>query len=58
MPVLTIVIIVLIVGVILWQINHYVPFQRSIKYILNAIVVIVLVFWLLYVFGVFDSLKT
>ncbi|MCG6190956.1 MULTISPECIES: Thivi_2564 family membrane protein [Maribellus] len=55
MPALTIAIVVLIVGIILWQINNYVPAQRSIKNILNAIVVAVLVFWLLYVFGVFNS---
>ncbi|WP_394800885.1 Thivi_2564 family membrane protein [Maribellus maritimus] len=55
MPVLTFVIVLLVVLVILWQINSYVPAQRSIKYIIIAIVAVVLIIWLLYVFGIFDS---
>ncbi|MDD2529237.1 MAG: hypothetical protein PHW35_14785 [Lentimicrobiaceae bacterium] len=57
MPVLTIVIVILVVGVILWLINRYIPMQRTIKNILNAVVVIVLVIWLLKVFGLLDSLQ-
>jgi hypothetical protein len=57
MPILTIVIVILVVGVILWLINSYIPMQRTIKGILNAVVVIVLVIWLLKVFGVLDSLQ-
>jgi len=56
MPVLTIVIVILVVGVILWLINTYIPMQRTVKSILNAVVVIVLVIWLLNVFGILDSL--
>jgi len=56
MPILTIVIVILVVGVILWLINSYIPMQRTIKNILNAVVVIVLVIWLLKEFGVLDSL--
>jgi len=57
MPLLTIIIVILVVGVILWLINSYIPMQRTIKGILNAVVVIVLVLWLLNVFGILDSLK-
>jgi len=57
MPVLTIVIVILVVGVILWLINSYVPMQSTIKSILNAVVVIILVIWLLKVFGVLGSLQ-
>lgn len=57
MPVLTIIIVIMVVGVILWLINSYIPMQRTIKSILNAVVVIVLVIWLLKVFGVLDSLQ-
>ncbi|MDY0343610.1 MAG: Thivi_2564 family membrane protein [Lentimicrobium sp.] len=57
MPVLTIVIVILVVGVILWLINSYIPMQRTVKNILNAVVVIVLVIWLLKVFGLLDSLQ-
>lgn len=57
MPILTILIVILVVGVILWLVNSYIPMQRTIKSILNAVVVIVLVIWLLKVFGVLDSLQ-
>ena len=57
MPILTIIIVILVVGVILWLINTYIPMQRTIKSILNAVVVIILVIWLLKVFGVLDSLQ-
>ena len=57
MPVLTIIIVILVVGVLLWLINSYIPMQRTIKGILNAVVIIILVIWLLKVFGVLDSLQ-
>ena len=57
MPILTIIIVILVVGVLLWLINSYIPMQRTIKGILNAVVVIILVVWLLKVFGVLDSLQ-
>lgn len=57
MPILTIIIVILVVGVILWLINRYIPMQHTIKNILNAVVVIVLVIWLLKVFGVLSSLQ-
>ncbi|MBK6283608.1 MAG: hypothetical protein IPF54_14035 [Draconibacterium sp.] len=58
MPVLTILIVIVVTGVILWLVNSYIPMQRTIKNILNAVVVIILVIWLLNVFGVLDSLKS
>ncbi len=57
MPVLTVIIVILVVGVILWLINSYIPMQRTIKNILNAVVVIILVIWLLQVFGLLASLQ-
>lgn len=58
MPLLTIVIVIIVVGILLWLINAYIPMDRKIKSILNAVVVIVLVIWLLKAFGLFDSLKS
>lgn len=57
MPILTILIVIVVAGVILWLVNSYIPMQRTIKNILNAVVVIILVVWLLNIFGVLDSLK-
>ena len=57
MPLLTILIVLVVVGVILWLINNYVPMDRKIKNILNVVAVIVVVIWLLQVFGVLGSSK-
>lgn len=57
MPVLTILLVLIVVGVLLWLVNSYIPMDRKIKNILNAVVVIVVVIWLLKVFGVLGSLQ-
>lgn len=44
-------------GVPLWLVNRFIPMQGTIKSILNAVVVIVVVLWLLNVFGLFNSLS-
>lgn len=58
MSLLTILIVLVVVGVILWLINSYIPMDAKIKNILNWVVVIFLVIWLLKAFGVFDSIKS
>ncbi len=57
MPLLTILIVLIVVGVLLWLINTYIPMDRKIKNILNVVVVIVVILWLLRAFGVLDSIK-
>ncbi len=57
MPLLTIVLVLIVAGVLLWLVNNYIPMQRTIKSILNAVIVIVVVIWLLNVFGVLGSLQ-
>jgi hypothetical protein len=52
MPILTIVLVLVAVGVGLWLINNYIPMDGKIKSILNLVVVIALVIWLLQVFGI------
>jgi len=56
MPLLQVVIILVVVGVLLWLVNSYIPMQATMKKILNAVVVIAVVLWLLKVFGLLDSL--
>jgi hypothetical protein len=56
MPLLTILLVIIIVGVLLWLINSFIPMDRNIKTILNVVVVIILIVWLLKVFGIFSSL--
>ena len=58
MPLINLIIILVVVGVILWAINSYIPMQSTIKKILNAVVVIVVIIWLLSVFGVIGNIST
>jgi hypothetical protein len=56
MPLVTVVITLCVVGLLLWLVNRFIPMQGQIKGILNGVVVIVVVLWLLKVFGLFDYL--
>jgi hypothetical protein len=47
--------VLVVVGVLLWLINRFIPMQGTIKSILNAVVVICVVLWLLNIFGLFHS---
>ena len=57
MSLLTILLILVIAGVILWLINTYIPMDRKIKSILNVVVVIIVIIWLLQAFGLLGSVK-
>ena len=56
MPLLQLLMILIVVGFVLWMVNNFIPMAGSIKTILNAVVVIVVVIWLLQAFGVMSSL--
>jgi hypothetical protein len=58
MSLITLVIVLVVVGVVLWLINSYIPMQATIKKILNVVVIIAVVLWLLSAFGVIGSLDT
>lgn len=55
---LTIVLVLIVVGVLPWLVNTYVPMDAKIKSILNAVVVIGVIIWLLQAFGLLDALKS
>jgi hypothetical protein len=57
MPLLQVVMVLIVVGVLLWLVNRFIPMAGSIKSILNAVVVIGVVLWLLDIFGLFHSLS-
>ena len=57
MSLVTVVVVLIVVGVLLWLINNYIPMDGKIKNILNAVVVIVVVVWLLQSFGLLSSLN-
>jgi hypothetical protein len=54
-PFITVIITLVVVGLILWLINRYIPMASSIKSILNVVVVIAVTLWLLKVFGIWGS---
>ncbi|BAK65222.1 MULTISPECIES: Thivi_2564 family membrane protein [Sphingobium] len=56
MSLVSVVIILVVVGVLLWLINTYIPMDGKIKSILNVVVVIAVILWLLQAFGVLGSL--
>jgi len=58
MSLITLVIVLVVVGVVLWLINSFIPMQATIKKILNAVVVIVVILWLLSAFGIINNLDT
>jgi len=57
MPILTILIVLIVAGIILYIVNNYIPMDGKIKSILNVVVVLVVIGWLLKIFGVFTYLK-
>jgi len=58
MPLISIVIVLIVVGLLLWLVNTYIPMDSKIRSILNAVVVIIVVLWLLQAFGVLGSLNS
>lgn len=57
MSLLTILVVLIVVGLLLWLVNNFIPMDRKIKTILNVIVVIAVIIWLLKSFGLFDSMS-
>jgi hypothetical protein len=57
MPLIQLLEVFIVVGVLLWLVNRFIPMQGTIKSILNGVVIIAVVLWLLNVFGLFHSLS-
>jgi hypothetical protein len=57
MPLIQVLEVLIVVGVLLWLVNRFIPMQSSIKSILNGVVVIAVVLWLLNIFGLFHSIS-
>ncbi len=55
MSLISLIITLIVVGVLLWLVNTYIPLDRKIKQILNVVVVIGVVLWLLSAFGVLGN---
>jgi Na+-translocating ferredoxin:NAD+ oxidoreductase RnfA subunit len=57
MSLLTILLVLIVAGVLLWLVNNYIPMDGKIRRILNLVVVIVVIVWLIKVFGLLSYLK-
>ena len=57
MSLLTVLIVLVVVGVLLWLVNTYIPMQSTIKGILNLVIVIAVVLWLVQGFGLLHFLN-
>ena len=56
MSLVTVLIVLIVVGVLLWMVNTYIPMDSKIKRIFNIVVVIFVIIWLLKAFGLFNDL--
>jgi len=52
MSIISLILTLIVVGVLLWLVNAFIPMDAKIKQILNVVVVILVIVWLLYAFGV------
>ena len=55
MPLIQVVVALIVVGVLLWLINQYIPMAGSIKTIVNVVVGVAVVLWLLNLFGIITN---
>ncbi len=60
MPLVSLVVTLIVIGILLWLVNTYIPLDANIKKIINIVVVIAVVLWLLSVFlgwGTLDTIR-
>jgi hypothetical protein len=57
MSLISLILTIVVVGLLLWAVNTFIPMEGRIKQILNVVVIIALVLWLLSAFGVFAGLS-
>lgn len=58
MSLLSLVLVIIVCGVLLWAVNQYVPMDGAIKHILNIVVIICLVIYVMSAFGLFNHLHS
>lgn len=58
MSLISLIVVLVVIGVILWLVNTYIPMDDKIKMILNVVIVIAVVLWLLSAFGLLGGLDS
>lgn len=51
MTLVQIAVVLIVIGVVMWLVNTYIPMMGAIKSLLNLVVIVVVVIWLLQIFG-------
>ena len=54
MPIIHLLILLVVIGLLLWVVNTYIPMEPTMKKIVNIVVIIAVILWLLSIFGIFD----
>jgi hypothetical protein len=57
MDLISLIVTLIVIGVLLWLVNSYIPMDSKIKRILNIVVVVAVVIWLLNGLGLMDSIR-
>ncbi len=57
MPLISVIATLLVIGVILWLSNSYLPIDGTTKKITNAVVVVIVILWLLTGFGILGPMS-
>ena len=58
MSLISLIVTLVVIGVLLWLVNTYIPMDGKIKKILNVVVVVCVIVWLLYAFGIINHANT
>jgi uncharacterized membrane protein YhdT len=54
MSLISVAVTLIVIGVLLWLVNTYIPMDGKIKNILNVVVVVCVIVWLLFAFGILN----
>jgi len=55
MSLISLLVTLIVIGMLLWLVNNYIPMDGKIKSILNVVVLICVVIWLLSAFGILNQ---
>lgn len=55
MNIIALLVVLVVIGVALWLVNTYLPMAKPIKTIINVVVILAVIIWLLYAFGLLSG---
>jgi hypothetical protein len=57
MPLISVIVVLIVIGVVLWLVNAYIPMAPPFKTIINVVVILILCLWLLSLVGVVGPIR-